>query len=254
MIDPSHVEDFQSEGVCVVPRVLDPSTVSLLRAELKEAIEEDLRLRPDVFDRGMVHNCMLRGRKMAELLDHPTFNQYTKHLLADSCILYAYQSSSLPPGEKNYGSRIHVDSPRFIPGFMTNLGVIFPLDDFTAENGATRYLPGSHRVEALPAEDEFARHSRTLEAASGDMVLFNARVAHAAGSNHTQRSRHSLTLNLCRCFMRQRFDFVRMLTKEQTQRMGSDARRLVGWNVRVPTSLEEFYLPESERLYKPGQE
>ena len=29
--------------------------------------------------------------------------------------------------------------------------------------------------------------------------------------------------------------------------------RLIGFDTRLPTSLEEFFLPEERRLYKPGQ-
>jgi len=31
------------------------------------------------------------------------------------------------------------------------------------------------------------------------------------------------------------------------------ARRILGFDTRVPASLDEFFLPDSERLYKPGQ-
>jgi len=54
--------------------------------------------------------------------------------------------------------------------------------------------------------------------------------------------------------MRQRFDFPRLMTQEQIDSLGKDGQRLIGMNVRMPTSLEEFYLPEEERFYKPGQE
>ncbi|MCI0562573.1 MAG: phytanoyl-CoA dioxygenase family protein, partial [Nitrososphaera sp.] len=89
---------------------------------------------------------------------------------------------------------------------------------------------------------------------SGDMILFNARLVHAAGVNKTSRTRHSLTLNFCRSYMRQRFDFPRLVPPSIVDNLGLDGRRLIGMNVRVPTSLEEFYLPEEQRLYKPNQE
>ena len=43
-------------------------------------------------------------------------------VLGPGCIVYAYTSSSMPPHRSNYSGRIHVDSPRVIPGYMTNLG------------------------------------------------------------------------------------------------------------------------------------
>jgi ectoine hydroxylase-related dioxygenase (phytanoyl-CoA dioxygenase family) len=253
MLDPALLAQLDQDGLVVVPAVLDAAEVGTLRGELAAAIDEDLVRCPDVFDRGMVHNCMARGERMAALLDHPLLNAWLKALLGDSCILYAYQSSSVMPGAGNYGSRIHVDSPRFIPGYATNVGVIFPLDDFTEQNGATWYLRGSHLRAELPDETTFRAQASRALCAAGDMVVFNARLAHAAGENRSAHARHALTINACRSYMRQRFDFPRLLPQALIERLGTDGRRLIGMNVRMPTSLAEFYLPEDQRLYKPGQ-
>lgn len=245
---------FQSEGACIVPKVIAPELVLKLKTELIAAIDQDLRDTPDVFDAGMVHNCMFRGPEMLRLLDHALFNAWTKRLLHPHCIIYAYQSSSLPPGQGNYGSRIHVDCPRFIPDYMTNMGVIFPLDDFTEDNGATYFLPGSHRMAQLPNEDRFFAGAQRLLANAGDMVLFNARLAHAAGVNKTQSTRHALTINLCRHYMKQRFDLPRMISEQDLASLGEEGKRLIGMNARVPTSLDEFYVDPKDRLYQPGQD
>lgn len=253
MVDKKLLEALDRDGVVVVPSVLSPNTVRTLREELEAAIKEDEIRYPDVFDKGMVHNCMVRGKHMAGLLDNPVLNAYLNDAFSNTCIVYAYQSSSLPPGQKNYGSRIHVDSPRFIPGYATNMGVIFPLDDFTEENGATYYLKGSHRCLDFPEEATFFKKASRACCSAGDMILFNGRLFHAAGANMTGRTRHSLTINICRSYMRQRFDFPRLVPKEVIDSLGNDGRRLIGMNVRMPASLEEFYLPEDQRLYKPNQ-
>ena len=254
MNDPKLISQFKNDGVCVVKNVLDAEQVQLLRAELDQAREDDLRERPDAFDSGMVHNCMLRGREMAKLLDHPVMNAYIKEVLSPTFILYAYQSSSLPPGGDNYGSRVHVDCLRFIPDYITNAGVFFPLDDFNLENGATYFLKGCHKEKYVLDEEKFFENASRLICKAGDMVVIDALLPHAAGVNTTNKIRHALTMNFCRSYMRQRFDFCRMVDEEFIQSLGEDGKRLMGWNVRVPTSLDEFYLPEEERLYKPGQE
>lgn len=253
-IGKSVVQSFKKDGFLIIPNVLDTRTVAKLRIELGTAIEEDLAARPEVFDSGMVHNCMFRGEEMAMLLNHPVLNAYAKSLLAEHCIVYAYQSSSLYPRSGNYGSRVHVDCPRFIPGYMTNAGVIFPMDHFTEQNGATFYLPGSHLADELPSDEDFFANARQIIANKGDMIVFNSRLVHAAGKNLTNHVRHSLTINLCRPFMRQRFDFARMIPDYILDLLNEDGRRMIGMNVRMPTSLEEFYLPPEQRLYKPGQE
>lgn len=253
MVDDKLLDMLETEGVTIIPGVLDHDRVVRLRAELEQAVAEDALNYPDVFDKGMVHNCMVRGAEMARLLDDAVMNAYLDKAFSDTCIVYAYQSSSLPPSQGNYGSRVHVDSPRFIPGYATNLGVIFPLDDFTLENGATHYLPGSHHSADMPTDEFFFANAKRACCRAGDMILFNGRLVHAAGFNATTRTRHSLTINICRSYMRQRFDFPRLIPQQIIDSFGEKGRRLIGMNVRMPTSLDEFYLPPEQRLYKPGQ-
>ena len=253
MVDDKLLDVLELEGVTIVPSVFNQELVESLRSELEQAVAEDAIRYPNVFDKGMVHNCMVRGINMASLLDNPIMNAYLSKAFSETCIVYAYQSSSLPPSQSNYGSRVHVDSPRFIQNYATNMGVIFPLDDFTEENGATFYLPGSQKSSDLPTEDFFYANAKRAYCKAGDMILFNGRLVHAAGFNSTNRTRHSLTINICRSYMRQRFDFPRLITQDVIDKLGENGRRLIGMNVRMPTSLDEFYLPPAQRLYKPNQ-
>ncbi|MEZ5224997.1 MAG: hypothetical protein R2743_26135 [Ilumatobacteraceae bacterium] len=62
-----------------------------------------------------------------------------------------------------------------------------------------------------------------------------------------------MTINACRSYMRQRFDYPRMIGPEIASSLSPVLRRLLGYDVRVPTSLEEYYLPEDQRLYKANQ-
>jgi ectoine hydroxylase-related dioxygenase (phytanoyl-CoA dioxygenase family) len=246
-------DNLKSEGVVVVKGVFDLPLIDRLREELEIAQTADLQSDIIRFDRGMVHNCMFRGNEMGQLLNHRSLNRYIMSLFCSNSIIYAYQSSSLLPNSGNYGSRVHVDSPRFIKDYITNMGVIIPLDDFTHANGATLYLPKSHILEILPESNYFYSNCSQLICSKGDLIFFNARLVHAAGVNNTNKTRHALTINLCRSYMRQRFDFCRMAEPSFMESLSDDGRRLMGYFVRVPTSLDEFYLPEDERLYRPNQ-
>jgi ectoine hydroxylase-related dioxygenase (phytanoyl-CoA dioxygenase family) len=234
----SSVSIFQQEGAVIVKGVLTPMEIAALRIELEMAMESDLDNRPNVFDSGMVHNCMFRGAEMLNILNNKIMYDYLVQYFDPNCILYAYQSSSLRPFVNSYASRIHVDSPRFIPGYLTNIGVILPLDNFTELNGATFYLKGSHRSEEPPKTDVFYKHSARLLCDAGDMIIFNARVYHAAGTNYEQHTRHALTLNFCRSYMRQRFDFPKMATQKCLDSLSDNGKQLLGMNVRMPISLE----------------
>ena len=253
MLQEDIIKEFHQNGVVVIKNVLDIQDVTILREELELAFTEDISSPEKTFDSGMVHNCMMRGVQMKNLLDNEILHKYLELLFSPTCILYAYQSSTLPPHSKNYGSRIHVDSPRLIPNYDTNIGIIFPLDDFTLDNGATWYLEGSFNEEQLPSSNLFYDNAKRCCCNAGDMIVFKGRLIHAAGENKTNKFRHALTLNFCRSYMRQRFDFPRLCDKSLINSLSEKGQRLLGMNVRMPTSLKEFYLPEASRLYKSNQ-
>ena len=69
MVDNKLMADLDRDGFTVVPGVLAPAEITLLRAELEAAIAEDGIRYPGVFDKGMVHNCMVRGEQMAHITE-----------------------------------------------------------------------------------------------------------------------------------------------------------------------------------------
>jgi ectoine hydroxylase-related dioxygenase (phytanoyl-CoA dioxygenase family) len=246
---------IRERGFAIVPKMLEAETVAVMKHELLRAIEEDLAAweGDDYPDAWMVHNLMVRHPVFARFLENPILHAYLSPLLDETCILYAYTSSSLPPSGANFSHRVHVDSPRLIPGYWTNVGVMVALDDYTSENGATRFLPYSFERVDPPALDEFLEASEQTTPRAGDAVVFNARTWHMGGMNRTSTARHAITLNVCRSYMRQRFDYPRLVGDETLGHIGETGRRFLGFNVRMPTSLDEYYLPEAERLYKAGQ-
>jgi ectoine hydroxylase-related dioxygenase (phytanoyl-CoA dioxygenase family) len=255
LIAPSQLSTFEHDGFILVKDFLSRDECSKLLAELECAIQEDKSANPDVFDAGMVHNCFSRGSHLLRHLESSELRAATDALLCKHAIIYSYQSSSLPPGRNNFGSRIHVDCPRFIPGYRTNLGYILALNDFTAENGATYVLPGSHKAIDPPSNENFYARAKQLECKVGDAIFFDARLWHAAGTNSSNEWRHGLTINFCRPYMRTRFDFPRLIKKQHIElRINTSAMKFLGFDVRMPSTLEEFYRPADQRLYKPGQE
>lgn len=234
-----------------------------LPAELCDELKQLLQAAIDTYvpagserslqDRYLMHDLLCRDRAFAALLEDPRLQQLLAPFLGDHWILYAFTSSSLPPGDTNYGHRVHVDSPRIVPGYPTNMGVMWLLDEFVPENGATEVLPGSHTTSLEPTLEFFERNRVVVTAGKGAMIVFNARLFHRSGINHTGSWRHALTMNACRAFMKQRMDWVRFVPREIADGLSTQGRRLLGYDTRLPASLEELHLPEDERLYKPGQ-
>ena len=191
------------------------------------------------------------------MLEHELMHAYFEKFISPTCILYSYQTTSMPPRGTNFSRRIHIDCARLIPGYLTNMGAFFALDDMTVENGATYFLPGSQMTREAPSEEEFMARAERALCAAGSLIMINPRVWHRGGENFTEKPRHALTIGACHSYMRSRFDFPRLIENTGSDildRVGPVGRRFLGYNVRVPASMEEYYLPADQRLYLPNQE
>lgn len=251
-----HAYHIRTRGYALVRGFLDRPTIRALRAALERALDQ-YAPRPGVersyLDRHQLHDLMIRDLDFAALLEDPRLQQLVAPHLGPYWIMYAATSSSVPPKGVNYAARLHVDSPRFHPGYVFNMGVIWTLDDYTQTSGSLKILPGSHHAEDAPREEVFEREAVKVLCEAGSLILFNARTFHRTTPNAGATWRHSMTLNACRPFMKPRMDWVRAIPPEISGALNEQARRLIGFDTRVPASMDEFYVPPEQRLYRPGQ-
>lgn len=252
MITKKHLDFLNEFGFVIIKKWSSFSEIKKIKNELIISTNKALKQKKH-FDHGMIHNCFMHGEALLNYIATKKMREATDKFLCKNSIIYAYQSSSLAPKSKNYGSRIHVDCPRFIPNYRTNLGHILPLDHFTNENGGTHILPISHKYEKIPTSRKFEKNKLTINCNAGDAIFFDGRLFHKAGKNSTSEWRYALTINFCRPYMRSRFDFPRLM-KNKKIKLNASAKSYLGFNVRMPTSLSQFYLPESKRFYLPNQE
>lgn len=253
-------EDFEYQmstlGFYVVENFLDDK----LCEKLKSLIVKELDLYNEFgtershLDRHHLHDLVCKYIDIAKLLEDEVLDMLLSKILGKHWIMYAFTGSSCPPKGTNYGGRIHVDCPRLIKDYTTNVGVLWALDDFTEENGATKVFPGSQNNEQIPSEELFNKFAVNVVVPKGSLVIFNARLVHSTGFNNTNHWRHALTMNICRPYMKQRMDWVRFIPENISSNLNNRARRIIGFDTRLPESLDQLFLPEEKRLYKANQE
>jgi hypothetical protein len=247
------LRDIETQGYAIVPDVLPHHLLEPLRSELEAAIQKEeaqLRAQYPATNFGMVLICSLYGGALLRVLDEKRLMEPFEWLLGEGCIIYAYTSSSMPPGGGNYSNRIHVDCPRLIPGYITNVGATILLDDFTERNGATWFLSGSHTRADQPDQTEFYRDAARVIAPAGSVFYFNARLWHAGGKNETSSWRHAITINMCRPFMKQRIDIPRAMAHMDLSGVSDRVLQKLGFLSQVPANYDEFYAPPERRKFR----
>lgn len=126
---------------------------------------------------------------------HPRVLAAMRHVLG-SFRLYSLNARAALPGQGHQGLHADYAAPVAAGEYLV-CNSIWLLDDFTADNGATRIVPGTHRSGRLPGEvmpDPTAAHPDevSLLAPAGTVVIFNSHLWHGGTLNRTDRPRRAL--------------------------------------------------------------
>ena len=115
----------------------------------------------------------------------------------------------------------------FPKGFDSTFSTMWALTDFTAENGATRVVPGSHQDEdrkqfapedALPAEMK-----------SGSVLLYTGSLYHGGGENQSDGHRVGLIVHYSLAWLRQEENQYLGCPQEVLDELPEQLLRLMGY-------------------------
>jgi ectoine hydroxylase-related dioxygenase (phytanoyl-CoA dioxygenase family) len=190
------LRDIERFGMAIVPQVLSGATLARTREALYRAAESDRsRGRESKFSLDYEHdstnqrvwNVLSRDPLFEDMAFHRIAVDYVKAVLGWPALLGNISANITGPGGGEMV--LHADQI-FVPEPWSaepqGLNVAWCLDDFTEENGATRFVPGSHRLNRAPREDEADVATVPIEAEAGSVVVFESRVWHKTGHNRTK--------------------------------------------------------------------
>ena len=215
--------------------------------ELKSKIDQALKVDNERFSKfkgkkeELIIDLTIHDKYFLSSIDNDIIFEFCNEILGNNPILYSYTSTILKPKVESKVQEIHIDSNKFIKDYITGLVMTIPLDDFTDENGATLYLPGSQNLEIKPSEETFNKNCVSTSRNAGDILFFNPRVWHKAGNNRTDKIRYGLTLYATRSFFKQRFDFPYMIPKENLIGLSDRILSFLGYNSCPPQSIDQYY-------------
>jgi hypothetical protein len=134
--------------------------------------------------------------------------------------------ATLPPAAQQLGI---VDRN---PGPVTQQGSLWAVTDFTAANGATRIVPGSHLwdEERQPHPDEVV----AAEMPAGSAIIYAHNVIHGGGANQTDKPRTAVALNFSLGWLRQQENQFLTLPPEKAKELPEQLQRLIGYDFGAP--------------------
>jgi ectoine hydroxylase-related dioxygenase (phytanoyl-CoA dioxygenase family) len=111
------------------------------------------------------------------------------------------------------------------------LTALWALDDFTAANGATRIVPGSHRRPAgKPEPDE----TIPAEMPAGSVLLFSGRLYHGAGANTATAPRLGVVIDYIQPWLRPCEAHTLAAAPAEVRLLPQRLQELLGFNQASP--------------------
>jgi ectoine hydroxylase-related dioxygenase (phytanoyl-CoA dioxygenase family) len=263
---PLTLEGLRSVGYTVLTGVLDDDLIAEAR-ERMYAVQQSIRsdVGEDKLERagelGVLRLMLAYDDWFTRFLEIPEVLQVVDNTVSETAILHLQNGfilpSKAPPSGNgkpaNFQQSFHRDFPRHLNGYLASLNTLFAIDEFTPENGGTIIVPGTHQREDRPADAFLEQTAASVTCPAGSVIVFDSTLWHAAGVNQSGRDRLGVNQQFTRSFIKQQVDYVRALGDDVVEAQEPRTQQLLGWYTRVVTSLDEYYRPAEERLYRSGQ-
>jgi len=217
------------DGYVVMQHVIDAGWLERLRVAFESGCEKDGRT-PVVKESGTRHvNDLANLDPVFErVFTHPRVLSAVYHILRDEFRVGQIGGRDPLPGFGQQG--LHADWTARTKGEPFRIvTTIWLLDDFTLENGATRLVPGTHKMLGQPPKsfaDPASRHpdQKIISASAGSVLVFNGHLWHSGTTNKSSRNRRVIQ---CTFVGRHELRFSR-ITLANPQLLSAGARYLVG--------------------------
>ena len=218
----------------------------------------------------------------ARIVEHPRVLAICDAFLQPNYLLTAAQAIRIHPGEA--AQALHYDDgfypfPR--PRPPVSLATIIAIDDFTAENGATDVIAGSHLwSDEVPAGTvtaaDFAQQSRFGHGAVGDAnslmreafapsttdprlrpaimpagsaIVFLGTLWHRGGANRSDAPRLALSTQYCEPWARQQENYTLAIPPEVVATFSERVQELLGYSIHPPFMGHTGGLHPKRRLH-----
>jgi ectoine hydroxylase-related dioxygenase (phytanoyl-CoA dioxygenase family) len=231
---------IERDGYVVIERAVEADVLDAIRAELAPYLEggdQSYKGRNDFegFDTNRVYGLLAKCPSEAALVLHPRVTAILDAMLLPGYLLSANLAINLLPGET--AQAVHFDDSFYpIPRPRRPIGVstIWAIDDFTAANGATEVVPGSHRWgDERPADDQLEAALVPVEMPAGSVVVFAGTLLHRGGANTSDRPRLGITPQWCEPWARQQENMI-MVAGAAAATMPLALQSMIGYSIHPP--------------------
>jgi ectoine hydroxylase-related dioxygenase (phytanoyl-CoA dioxygenase family) len=233
------IDALRRDGGAIIrnlaPAHLVDAVVAELRPKLDESGTEHQAGYPTGFSGKKTLRCygVLRfSPSSSELIAHRAVLEIADAILLPACADYQLGSTTgieILPGQGN--QPLHRDDspyPLQLAGLEVQLGVMWALSDFTAENGATRVAVGSHRLLRSWHSPELTQSAPAVMP-RGSALFYLGSTWHGSGENRSTSVRTGLINTYSLGWLRAESNHMLEVPPAIAARYNESIRRLLGY-------------------------
>ena len=233
---PEIAADFEAlmrDGYVIIKNLLSTQECDAIKEEGLALLGHTGRNSFEGLQTQRVYNVLGKTRATDRLADHPRILGLMDKLFRPGFLLSQSQVINILPGEAAQG--LHTDDNFYrLPRPRQALGAatVWAIDEFTAENGATVVVPGSHEW----GDDQTPQRTEAIPAVmpKGSVIFFLGTTWHGGGKNQTNTPRFAVTHQYCEGYLRQQENYLLELSAELIRELSPGLQALVGYSIYPP--------------------
>lgn len=220
--------------------------------EFNERFRETiLRTAPRIGDTGIAGGNMQLGQDaiFGEAITQPKLMAMAEFSVGRGFLISQVATSVVPGGQGSVG--IHADqnwTPAPFPEHNLITTMCWATDEYTAENGATHVIPGSHLLRRHPTAEEAADHDKAIpiECPPGSVAMWDGAVWHTAWPRKAAGERVVCHISYSRLMMRV-IENYSAIAEDLIKQHGEQMAQLLGRNDSLdsPTGFDLSKLQET---------
>jgi ectoine hydroxylase-related dioxygenase (phytanoyl-CoA dioxygenase family) len=229
------VAAISEDGGAIVDCLVPPSVMDKAAQELEPYVAATNFGRDDFAGRRTrrTGGLIARSETCRDLVMNTRVLSVAKRILAHAATfqIHLTQVIAIEPGAP--AQPIHRDQWvfdffKFPKGFEVQLNTIWAMTNFTAQNGATRIIPGSHRFDdGLKFEEN---DTEPAEMAQGSVLFYTGSVYHGGGANPTDMTRYGINLTYSLSWLRQEENQYLSVPLSVARTLPIELLRLMGYS------------------------
>lgn len=228
---------IDSTGYVTVADLLAPGDIAQLRADLAPWFAMTPNCEGDFYGwkTTRVGALLSKSKIVQDMALHPTILTVVDELLrplADCIQINLTEAIRVHPGER--AQVPHRDEEMWPTDKLGQwiVNVMWALDNFTEENGATRLWPGSHKT--VLGRSANTERSVPAAMASGSATIYVGSLTHGAGANMTDKPRTGVVISYCLGWLKQYENQYLAYSTETVRAFPPALQRLIGYQIHRP--------------------